>query len=211
MTNNIKAILFDFDGTLADTMEDNFLAWKKAFQKYNLDITREDYFPLEGLLLSEIAKIISKRYNLVLDDFNEIVEIKNKFYLTDHIFRFYPGVEELITGLKEKYALALVSASPRHKLEKTTPSNFLKMFNVIISGDDVKIGKPNPEPYINAMKHLSLKPENCLAVENAPLGIESAKSAGVYCIAITSTMSEKYLKQADNVISNILELTEYLT
>jgi beta-phosphoglucomutase len=207
---NLKAILFDFDGTLADTMEDNFLAWKKAFQKYNIEITREDYFPLEGLLLIEIAKRISRKYNLVVDDFNNVVELKNSFYLANNNFRFYQGVEELIKTLKKKYILALVSASPRQKLEKTVPNDFLKLFNVIISGDDVKNGKPNPEPYLSAIKHLFLNPEDCIAVENAPLGIESAKSAGVYCIAVTSTVSKEYLKKADKIISNILELPSFL-
>lgn len=210
MAENIKAILFDFDGTLADTMEDNFLAWKYAFSKYGISINREDYFPLEGLLLIEVARTISKKYNLVIDNFNDLVELKNKFYLSNNKFRFYPGVDLLIKKLKEKYKLALVSASPREKILKTVSKDFLDNFSTIISGDDVVNGKPNPEPYLTALKKLEINNENAIVVENAPLGIQSAKSAGIYCIGVCSTLEKEHLIQADKIIQNIGDLINNL-
>ena len=59
---NFKAVLFDFDGVLADTMEDNFKAWKKAFENFGINIKREDYFYLEGYKLINVARIILQRY-----------------------------------------------------------------------------------------------------------------------------------------------------
>jgi beta-phosphoglucomutase len=210
MKKEFDAILFDFDGTLADTMEDNFSAWEKAFQKYNIHIFREDYFPLEGLALIEIAKNISKKYNLILSDYQELVRLKNENYFLDNKFKFYTGAIELVDLVKKNKLLALVSASPKEKLQKTVPSFFLEYFDVIISGDDVKNGKPSPEPYLLAMKHLSVNPEQCIVVENAPLGIQAAKSAGIYCIAIASTLKKEELTLADEIFENINSFFTYL-
>ena len=204
----IKAILFDFDGVLADTMEDNLLAWKKAFRDYGLEIKREDYFSLEGMKLIKIAEIISEKYNIKVN-LEEIVELKNKYYLQEHKFLFYPGVVDLVDWLKEKGPkLAVVSASPREKLEKTVSNKFLGKFDVIISGDESEKGKPDPEPYLNASGELRVNPEECLVIENAPLGIKSAKAAGMHCIAICSTLEKRYLMEADEIIEKIEDLAK---
>ena len=200
-----KAILFDFDGVLADTMEDNFLAWKKAFKNYVM-INRQDYFLLEGMKLIKVAESISEKYNLDINP-EKIVKLKNKYYLKDHLFKFYPETEKLINLLKKRnILLGVVSASPKEKLEKTVSKEFLAKFDVIVSGDDTNQGKPNPEPYLTAMNKLSLNNEDCVVIENAPLGIKSAKNAGMYCIALTTTLNKKYLKEADKILNNHKEL-----
>jgi len=204
---NLRAVLFDFDGVLADTMQDNFSAWKKAFQNY-VSLKKEDYFPLEGMQLKEIAKTIAKKYNIIINA-EEIVNLKNKGYLEEHKFSLYPEVEKLVDLLKKKFLLAIVSSSPREKLEKTVPNDFLKKFKVVISAEDAEKGKPNPEPYLKAIEKLRIKPEECVVIENSPFGIKSAKSAGIYCIAISSTLNKDYLKEADKVIDKISDLKRF--
>jgi len=202
----IDAVLFDFDGTLADTMQDLFWAWKRAFEYFGIEIKKEDYFPLEGMKVSEIAKTISKKYNLFTDSL-KILELKEKYYLEKYSFSLYPGVLDLISSLKDrKIKIAIVSASPLRKLIKTVPEEFLSKFDVIISGDDTKEGKPNPEPYLMAMKKLNVLPSECLVIENSPLGIKSAKSAGAYCIAVTTTLEKEFLQGADKIIPDIKNL-----
>ena len=128
-------------------------------------------------------------------------------------FTFYKSgrSKDLIDLLrKNNLLLAIVSASPREKLDKTVPNNFLEKFDVIISGDDVQKGKPNPEPYLKACTKLNLSPGKYIVVENAPLGIKSAKSAGAYCIAITTTLDKEYLKEADETTTNFIELKNSL-
>ena len=207
MKKNIKAILFDFDGVLANTMEDNFIAWKKAFKDKGVEIERDDYFPLEGLQLKHVAETIGNKYCIDKKYYEDVVRFKNKYYLDNHTFSFYEGVTELVDLLvKNNMKLAIVTASNKERLEKTVPENFLNKFEVIISGEDYVNGKPNPEPYLTAMKKLKISSEECIVVENAPLGVESAKSAGAYCVAITSTLEKKYLKEADEIIGKFLEL-----
>ena len=207
---NFKAILFDFDGTIADTMQDLFLAWKRAFEDFEIEIKKEDYFPLEGMKLSEIAKTISKKYNLSADSL-KILELKERYYLEKYSFSLYPGVLNLISSLKNREVkIAIVSASPLEKLVKTAPEEFLFKFDVIISGNDTREGKPSPEPYLMAMKKLNVLPKECIVVENAPLGIKSAKTAGAYCIAVTTTLGKEFLQEADKIIPEIRDLEKNL-
>lgn len=202
----IKAILFDFDGVLAETMNDLFFAWKNAFLKYGIEIKKEDYFPLEGTKVIEIAEIISKKYNADLDP-DKIVKLKDKFYLMNHHFSFYPGAEDFVNEiLKKGIKIAIVSASERHKFENTVPKFFLDKFNCIITGDDYPRGKPSPDPYLKAANKLGLKNEECIIIENSPLGVKSAKNAGMFCIAICSTCDKYHLKEADIIIEKFSDL-----
>lgn len=208
---NFKAILFDFDGVLADTMEDNFTAWKEAFKSKNIKITRDDYFQLEGMQLKNLASTIGKKYKVDKDNYEYLVQFKNKYYLENHSFRFYSGVVELVNLLAENnIRLAIVSASNMERLEKTVSRNFLKKFDAIVSGDDTLQGKPHPDPYLTAMKKLGIFADQCIVVENSPLGIMSAKAAGTYCIAICSTLSREYLQEADEIIARFEELKKVL-
>jgi len=203
-----RAILFDFDGVLAETMEDLFLAWKKAFSKFNLEIKEEDYYPLEGTKVIEIARIISEKYEIKINP-DEVVKLKDEYYLKNNSFRFYPGVLDFIDILiSNKIKIGIVSASSKNKLNSTVPENFLKKFNVIITNEDYSKGKPDPEPYLNAAKKINLKNNECIVVENAPLGINSAKNAGMFCIGITSTVEKDKLKEADLIINNFKELLD---
>src|SRR3989344_2571810 len=210
MDINYKAILFDFDGVLAETMEELFLAWKNAFFKFNLDIKKEDYFILEGMKVLEIAKAISKKY-LVNPNPSEIVKLKDEYYFQNNRFKFYNGIISLVESLKKNgKSLAVVSASSKEKLEKTVPKDFLEKFDAVVCSEYYFNGKPDPEPYLTAMKNLNVSPEECIVVENAPLGIKSAKKAGAYCIALTTTLDKEYLKEANVILNNHEELISYL-
>lgn len=123
----------------------------------------------------------------------------------------YEGAEALIGRLKkEGYLLGLVTGANYLRFLNTVNSEVTGRFNVIISGDKVNNCKPHPEPYLNAANALSVQPSECLVIENAPLGIESAKSAGMYCIAVASTLEKKYLFRADMIINKLADLEEIL-
>jgi len=73
--------------------------------------------------------------------------------------------------------------------------DFTKRFEVIITADDVRKTKPDPEPYTTAATRLSVSPERCIVIENAPLGVTAAKKAKMVCIALTTTLDQKYLNE----------------
>lgn len=205
---NIKGVLFDFDGVIADTMQDNFRAWNLAFQKVSaISILREDFFPLEGSGVRKIAEIIGTKYKISSSKFEEIAVEKESQYLKIHKFKIYSEIYEIIDLLKAKeIKIALVTGASKARLTETTPKEFLDKFNCLVSADDVRHTKPHPEPYEKGIKCLGLESRESIVVENAPLGVRSAQSAGIKCIAITTTVRKEALSQADLVVESFEEL-----
>ncbi len=202
-----KAILFDFDGVIGKTMEDNYQAWKHAFLRYGIEINKNEYFLLEGLNTKKVVEyfLVDKNEEIV----NQIIDLKEAYYLSNNSFSLYKGTEVLINKLNKKgYLLGLVSGGSYTRLSKSLHEKFLNNFDVIITGDNVSNCKPHPESYLNAAKALSVNASDCLVIENAPVGIEAAKEAKMYCVAICSTLDKKYLKKADKIINKITELNK---
>ncbi len=204
---NFRGVLFDLDGVLAKTMDDNFEAWKAAMRDFKTDIATEDYFPLEGMNLYEIAKILCKINNIDVSDYADIVKKKEEYYLKNNSFELYPNVEGFVDYLKSKNVLmGIVTAGLPERLHSSVPLEFLSKFDVVIAGDKTTRGKPFPDPYLKGAQELGLKPEESIVVENAPLGIQAAKSAGAYCIAICSTLDRSYLEEADEIVEKFEDL-----
>lgn len=202
-----KAVLFDFDGVLGKTMEDNFNAWKSAVGDYGICIQPDDYYPLEGLKIQEVPAKLFERYGQKVMDPAEVVRKKEEYYLKNNHFELYPGVIDLLDNLNAaSIPIAVVTAALRARLTVCCPSGFLEKFDAIITSDNKCEGKPSPAPYLMAAQKLNLPASECIVVENAPLGVQSAKAAGCYCIALCTTMGGKYLSSADEVHQSFLEL-----
>jgi len=202
-----KGILFDLDGTLAKTMEDHLKAWQAVLKGYKIEITAADLYPLEGMRLQEIAKKLFEKKNFQPPDADEIVRKKDEYYLKNHKLEFYPGVESFIDSLKRrKILIGMITAGLSERIQNSIPAEFLDKFDAIVTGDQTTRGKPFPDPYLKGAELLGLRPEECVAVENAPLGIQSAKSAGMHCIAVCTTLSREYLEEADNIVENFNEI-----
>jgi HAD superfamily hydrolase (TIGR01509 family) len=123
-----------------------------------------------------------------------------------------PGIVPLLHDLRGRgYRLALVTGSARSVVhESLAPTGVAQFFEVIVAGDEVASGKPDPEPYRSAAARLGLPPAQCLAVENAPLGIRSAKAAGMGCIALETTLPAEQLSLADQVFPNVQSMRAWL-
>jgi HAD superfamily hydrolase (TIGR01509 family) len=204
----MKSILFDFDGTLADTMTNHFKSWQSVLANHKVWVKKEDYFPLEGLGLNEVAKILIQK-KVKIEFIDLLVKEKKKHYIENfkNNIVFYSGVLSLVKSLNSmKIPIAIVTAGHKDQLEKTVPKSFLDCFNAIVTGDKVSKNKPDPAPYLKGAKLLKLESSQCIAIENAPLGVKSAIDAGCFCIGITSTVSKKILYEANEVFGSIDEL-----
>lgn len=209
-----SAIIFDFDGVIGKTMQDNFRAWDFALSSVGIKINEQDYYCQEGLKAIDVANFFLKpAMNMELAE--KLVRLKEDYYREHNQFSYYPGVTELLTKLKKNKKLALVTGASRERLNYTreafkNPVDVFGFFDSIISATDVTHGKPHPDPYLKALAFLNMKASDCLVVENAPLGIESAKKAGLKCVGITSTLSASNLQQADWILNSIVELARFL-
>ena len=204
--NNLKGILFDLDGTLIDSMHDHFYAWRKTFDHFfQVKINPEDFFILEGMKLQKIIFHFCKLNKINPNDINlkKILKFKENVYLKKTSFKLYPYVNKCIKNLKnDNIKLGIVTSGLRERLINSVPNVFLNNFEVIITGEDSKYGKPSKQPFSSGLKKLNLLSNECIAVENAPLGIISAKKSNLFCIAISSTLDKKYLNYADIRLSS---------
>ena len=122
-----------------------------------------------------------------------------------------PGIYELLTELhKNGHRLALVTGSCLEAAKAVLQNGIENMFDVVVAGEMVANGKPDPEPYLTAISMLGVKKEDCLVIENAPAGITSAKRAGLRCYAVATSLPKTYLKEADKIFKNIEEISDCL-
>jgi len=213
MDKQYENILFDMDGVLINSMKYHIEAWKKAFDKYNISTTEKRITELAGMTSKETIEIITAEDNILCND-KLILDIKTqKGIELDKIFKveLYSGVLNYLKKLKKKgFVLALVSGARNYEVEMTIKKYFMGLFDVVITGDDVKFGKPNPEPYQRVIDKLNLVKSKSVIIEDALSGIQSANSAGIDVFVLTTTFSANELAGATKIFNSHKELFEEL-
>lgn len=207
----VKSVIFDMDGVITHTMPDHYRAWRKVFASEGVDVTPLDIYRREGqrgiLSVRDILK--SKNYPYTEEKGRELLQKKEELFKEIVKERFIPGTRFFLKSLsRQQIPLSLVTGTARHELNHILPRSLRELFAIIITADDVKIGKPDPEPYLCALKVLQIKASEAVVIENAPFGIQSAKAAGITCLAIETSLPRSYLKDADYVFSSVKELRE---
>lgn len=199
---DIKAVCFDMDGVIVDTMRHHVEAWRHAFNENGYDHEDLVFYLREGMPGKKTIVDVFNHSNVVVNEnLVESIYVQKRNYFKEHAQ--YEFIEETVSTLialsDEHIPIAVVTGS-RKEFVSEVLSKLPVTFDTIVTGDDVKEGKPSPEPYLLAMDRHSFKPSEWLVIENAPLGIQSAKRAGAYCLAVETTLEEKYLKEADQII-----------
>jgi HAD superfamily hydrolase (TIGR01509 family) len=209
----LKAVIFDMDGVLVDSMPYHADAWVSVFKDVGINIRREDIYDIEGSNHIGIIKLVFKRAGRTPEhaDFLRLAQKKQEIFSKINKAKVFDGIYECINSLKNKYLLAVVSGSDRAVVIELIERFFPDTFSAIVSGNDVKEGKPSPEPYLKALEMLKVNKDECIVIENAPLGVESATRAGLYCIAIPTYVEPELLKDADVVLANHAMLKEYVS
>lgn len=208
------AVLFDFDGVLADTMGDNLKAWQTVFGDIGFRVDPREYLLLEGLSVREIARTFSKRFGLAAGDdrVEYLLKKKEEIYASIHEFKLYSGVPETISLLSSHgIPMALVTGGQYERVKESMPPELFEKFSVVITPANGGRGKLYPDPFLNAARALCVDIKDCVVVENAPLGIRSAKAAGAYCVAICSTLPREALCEADEIVDEFKDFLALLT
>ncbi len=198
------------DGVITNTMPDHFRIWKRIFAEQGVHVSHLDVYSREGqkgiTSIKEIFAVHGKPFQLNLA--KKILAKKERIFKKNVRQRFIPGSRFFLRFLhRNGFKLALVTGTSRHELLRILPEHIQNLFDVIVTGSDVKRGKPNPEPYRKALKKLRISPHDAVVIENAPLGIASAKQAGLRCMAIETSLPVKYLQEADYQFASIRELS----
>ena len=204
-----KAVLFDFDGVIGKTMEDSCRAWAQACTEFGLTFDPEEFYLCEGMKSTEYARRLVERHGRDGDEAETLIARKNEIYSGNNQFSLYVGIESLVARLRDDgIKVGVVSGGSRQRLLSGRSGELLKRCDTVVTGDELKQGKPSPEGYVQAARELKLSPAECLVIENAPLGIKSAKDAGMTCIGVCSTLSSNYLREADAVVTDHAELMQ---
>jgi beta-phosphoglucomutase len=207
----VKAVIFDLDGVITNTMPDHYRVWKTIFAQQGIYLSRFDIYQREGqpglVTVREIFQEHTKAFSL--KKAKRILIQKEKQFKKIVKQRFIVGARRFLRDLYRKdITLALVTGTSRHEVHRILPKSLFKLFDVVVTGSDVKHGKPHPEPYRQALKKLKIKKSDAVVIENAPFGIQSARAARLKCFAIETSLPKKYLKGADRIFSSLCELNQ---
>ena len=215
--NRYRAILFDLDGVITDTVKFHYEAFRLAFRPAGIDVKPKDVYCNEGMPALEIGKALLDEYGVKMpeDELRRLVREKQELFreLSGGKARAYEGVPETLAMLREGgIKLALVTGSNKRSVSKVMEEAGVdKAFDAVVTSDDVERGKPYPDPYLRGMEKLGVEKAKSVVVENAPLGIKAAKAAGAgYVIAVTTTLPENCLSEADDVMPSFVDLEHCL-
>ena len=216
---NPKAVLFDMDGVLYDSMPNHTIAWEKAITEVGITCTREEFYLYEGQTGRKTIRDIIRRElkrEALDEETKEIYSKKTKYFTDLGKAGILPGAAEVLNHVGVMgLTTVLVTGSGQDSLLGKLESNFPGIFTVerMVTAHDVQFGKPDPEPYLMGLKKAGVNANEALVVENAPLGVESASKAGIFTIAVnTGPLAEKVLYDAGAqiVLSDMSELNEKL-
>ncbi|MDK2892276.1 MAG: beta-phosphoglucomutase [Methanohalophilus sp.] len=195
-----------------DSMPYHAEAWIRAFAEVDVNITADQIYGIEGSnhigIVNRIFEINGKKPSETL--INSIADRKRELFFELGRSKAFDGMQECLKSLHSKYNLALVSGSNRQIVDELVSKFYQGIFDAIVSGSDILSGKPAPDPYLKAMEMLDISPDKCVVVENAPLGVEAAKNAGLFCIAVPTYVDSNKLKNADIIVADHRELLQYL-
>lgn len=209
----INTIIFDMDGVVADGMPYHIRSWREALATVDISVTDLEIYLIEGMTGRETINKFKNKYNKSLSDESseKVLNLKRKIFNDIFTVELMKGTKELLLELyRLNYKLALVTGTRMEVVKRVLQMGLNDVFKVIITGEMVNKGKPDPEPYLKAVNELKADKEDCLVIENAPAGISSAKGAGLRCFAVQTSLPEEYLTDADKIFESIDELSSFL-
>jgi beta-phosphoglucomutase family hydrolase len=207
---NLKAVIWDMDGVIVDTAQEHFVSWQQAFRKRGVVFSDADFKHHFGQRNDTIIRGMMGT-GVTQADINAIAEDKEVFFRQNIVkdMRPFPGVIHLLKTLQENVIPSSIASSA--PLENVclilSHLKIASYFQAIVYGNEVSEGKPSPQVFLMAAKKLGARPENCIVVEDAVAGVMAAKSAGMFCLAVTNTHPADRLSQADLIVDSLEKVT----
>ena len=216
---SFKAVIFDFDGVITDSEIMHFRAFNKVLGQFNVQLNKKDYYTnYLGLSDIDLFNRLGQEGRLKSDEFDteELIRQKNQVFerLVNNGGMVIDAVPEFLDMLREKNVrMAICSGALRSEIELILEKAGLRsFFEDIVSAEEVRKGKPDPEGFLLALEKLNDKrsgnivPGECIAIEDSHWGIDAANAANMYTVAVTNSYSAKKLKAADVIVASLHEL-----
>lgn len=211
----LRAVLFDMDGVLFDSMKNHTLAWYKAISELGISCERDEFYQYEGATGKWTINLIFNRAygrDATEKEIERIYAMKSRYFNHLQEPEAIPGARELLQKVKDRGLVpVLVTGSGQNSLLERLEKEFPGVFtpDTMVTAFDVKHGKPSPEPYLKGLAKARVQPDEAMIIENAPLGVRAGVAAGVFTIAVnTGPVPDQQLLEAgaDLLFSDISDL-----
>lgn len=208
-TGGKKGAIFDLDGVLIDSGPAHKQSWYDLAARESYKMSDDFFYQTFGMQNFQVIPMLAGK-ELSSEKIDELSDWKEQRYreIFADTIKLADGAERLFNELRaEGFSLAIGSSTPKENLEFVMDKlKIEKHFDAIVCMRDVKRGKPAPDTFLLAAKKLSLKPQDCVVIEDSLPGIEAGKAAGMLVIALTTTRKREELTQADVIVNGIYEL-----
>ncbi|MBA7665426.1 Phosphorylated carbohydrates phosphatase [subsurface metagenome] len=216
----LRAVIFDFDGVITDSEILHLRAFNEVLAGHGIEITLKDYYKdYLGLTDLDLLNLLANEGLLELDDggVEDLAEQKKQVFekLAKTEGRIIEGVGDLLRMLKQNdVPMAICSGALLAEIELILEETRLRpFFEVVVSAEQVRKGKPNPEGFALTLQKLNKKrqdaihPSQCIVIEDSHWGLEAARAAGMHTIAITNSYDAEQLAMAEKVITHLKQLS----
>ena len=209
----MTAVVFDFDGVLADTEALHLKAFQEAFAARGWTLTDAAYAD-RYLGYDDRTTIVrfTADHGLPVVDEQLAAVMREKAAVFERMRSsgsvLYPAAPACIRAMAARFPLAIASGSLREEIMSVLDgAGLLAAFRGIVSADDVSRSKPAPDGYLRAAELLGARPQDCVAIEDSHWGVDAARTAGMKTIALTTTMTAASLSAADRILASLDDLT----
>lgn len=181
-----KALIFDLDGTLADTMPIHYTAWKNAAARYGIHFTPELFMELAGIPLYPTVEKLNQLFGKNIDPC-ELGDIKEtEFEINMHLTQEIKATTDLVRKYHGKIPMAIGTGGSRRLSLKTLGIiGLADYFDVLVTSEDVSNFKPHPETFVRCAEMMGVAPADCQVFEDGVLGMQAAATAGMMVVDVT--------------------------
>jgi HAD superfamily hydrolase (TIGR01509 family) len=213
----LRAIIFDFNGIIVDDEPIHFELFRRVLGEEGIDLTEADYY-VRYLGFDDRGAFTAayREHGRLLDEqqLTRLIDRKAIYYqqVIQNKVRIFPGVRTLVATLAPSFPLAVASGALRHEIDTILSSTgLLDQFAVVISAEDVKHGKPDPEIFLKALARLNaqipdghpIDAADCVVIEDSKEGIRGALRAGMKCLAVSNSHPPELLQEANAVVKSL--------
>lgn len=186
-----KALIFDLDGTLVDSMPLHYEAWKDVCALKGLTFSEEEFYALAGVPTDRISEILNERHGTDYDP-KAVSHLKEETYLKKiEKLQTIKPVLDLAKEYHGKLPMSIGTGSPgRHSWEAVKTLGLDQYFDILVSKNDVKEGKPNPETFLKCAEAMNIEPQFCQVFEDGDPGLQAAKTAGMIATDIREYLND---------------------
>jgi HAD superfamily hydrolase (TIGR01509 family) len=215
----LQAVIFDFDGVISDTEQAHLQAFNQVLARLGIEITQQAYYE-EYIRYPDLEcfKTIVARHNLPLDavGLDELIRQKGRIFrrLIKKHNSIITGVPQFLRMLSENnIRMAICTGCLRGDIEAILGGTDLSgFFETMVTADDITSGKPDPQGYRLVLARLNeteagIRPDECIAIEDSPWGLQAAAAAGIHTVAVTNTYTARQLSSAGRIVTHLAELT----